>query len=600
MNVFRYIILVCCAALDLGLLLFGIVGLFTFVGDSNPSVPVLMVLSWTLGAMVLFGLTTWSFFRTAKGKRLPVMYGFFWKIVTFMLMLSATWFSLETPEAGWLMLALAAGLGALLYFFPKLSGDLQARSYAKAGAGAQGGAGSQASAGSQGGAAPQAWVGSQARQLAGKAVEPPAFRADKAEWAWEDAALEYFRLRGTVYDLNDSGQKKEFQDRISAMQDSETDKIYDYAGMPISYFLGWLIDRDLVSDEFRSLLGPELLQAVKDGTQSPVEVLRDLDYVLARDDIDPKAHRFMDLYYDDGETGSLNKRSAHSAFKHSTHKYFFDYYRAVCSRFDVPRYYCVDFNRGSFHKLSQILDQRYLELIGGGIDEKELRQDKRRLRTRYFDTEAELLYESGTPSGYVQMCAEAYENMGGKLGMALARELQEFCTEDLPDEDVVTEKILSHFHPLRVAVMKPVSEEIPAYVILGESEWEEEHGVAFTVIGDYAVYSSYYADAESPWSEDRMFEYRLQWDAEQGNFCQVAPVPVQLGGDDAGSSRIRMTAAAALRKEEIDGMIEALFTLRMADKYDYKVTYSGNEPSYIYISATKGDVRIFADSIRLK
>ena len=92
-------------------------------------------------------------------------------------------------------------------------------------------------------------------------MESPAFRADKAKWAWGDAALEYFRLRGTLYDLNDSGQKKEFQDRISAMQDSETDKIYDYAGMPISYFLGWLIDRDLLSDEFRNLLGPELLQA---------------------------------------------------------------------------------------------------------------------------------------------------------------------------------------------------------------------------------------------------------------------------------------------------------------------------------------------------
>ena len=600
MNVFRYIILVCCAALDLGLLLFGIVGLFTFVGDPYPSVPVAMVVFWTLGAVALFGLTIWSFFRTAKGKRLPVLYGVFWKTVTVMLVLSATWFSQEIPEAGWLMLALAAGLGALLYFFPKFSGDLQARSYAKAGAGAQGGAGPQAGGGSQAGAGQQTGRGSQAKQQAGKGVEPPAFRADKAEWAWEDAALEYFRLRGTLYDLNDSGQKKEFQDRISAMQDSETDKIYDYAGMPISYFLGWLIDRDLLSDEFRNLLGPELLQAVKDGTQSPVEVLRDLDYVLARDDVDSKVHRFMDLYYDDGETGSLNKRSAHSAFKHSTHKYFFDYYRAVCSRFDVPRYYCVDFNRDSFHKLSQILDQRYIELIGCGMDEKELRQDKRRLRTRYFDTEAELLYESGTPSGYVQMCADAYENMGDKLGMALARELQEFCTEDLPDEDVVTEKILSHFHPHRVAVMKPVSEELPAYVILGESEWEEEHGVAFTVIGDYAVYSSYYADAESPWSEDRMFEYRLQRDAEQGNFCQVAPVPAQLGGDGAGSGRIRMTAAAAQRKEEIDEMIEALFILKMADKYDYKVTYSGNEPSYIYISATKGDVRTFADSIRLK
>ena len=588
MNVFRYIILVCCAALDLGLLLFGIVGLFTFVGDPHPGVPVAMVVSWTLGAVALFGLTIWSFFRTAKGKRLPVLYGVFWKTVTVMLVLSATWFSQEIPEAGWLMLALAAGLGALLYFFPKFSGDLQARSYAKAGAGAQGGAG------------PQAGGGSQAKQQAGKAVESPAFRADKAKWAWGDAALEYFRLRGTLYDLNDSGQKKEFQDRISAMQDSETDKIYDYAGMPISYFLGWLIDRDLLSDEFRNLLGPELLQAVKDGTQSPVEALRDLDYVLARDDIDPKAHRFMDLYYDDGETGSLNKRSAHSAFKHSTHKYFFDYYRAVCSRFDVPRYYCVDFSWERFHQLVQILDRRYQEFCSSGFDEDELEQDERILRSQYFDSAAELLYERGTPKEYVQMCADAYESMSAHLSKAISGKLLEYCTEEIPDEDVVPEKILPHFHPQRVVVMKPESEEIPAYMILGESEWEEEHGVAFTVIGDYAVNSSYYADAESPWSDDMIWEYKLQRDAEQGNFCEVDPVPAQFGADSAGSGRIRMVVAAAQLKEEIDEMIEALFMLKMADKYDYKVVYDDKEPSYIFISALKNDVRTFADSIRLR
>ena len=588
MNVFRYIILVCCAALDLGLLLFGIVGLFTFVGDPHPGVPVAMVVSWTLGAVALFGLTIWSFFRTAKGKRLPVLYGVFWKTVAVMLVLSATWFSLEIPEAGWIMLVLAAGLGALLYFFPKFSGDLQARSYAKAGAGAQGGAG------------PQAGGGSQAKQQAGKAVESPAFRADKAKWAWGDAALEYFRLRGTLYDLNDSGQKKEFQDRISAMQDSETDKIYDYAGMPISYFLGWLIDRDLLSDEFRNLLGPELLQAVKDGTQSPVEALRDLDYVLARDDIDPKAHRFMDLYYDDGETGSLNKRSAHSAFKHSTHKYFFDYYRAVCSRFDVPRYYCVDFSWERFHQLVQILDRRYQEFCSSGFDEDELEQDERILRSQYFDSAAELLYERGTPKEYVQMCADAYESMSAHLSKAISGKLLEYCTEEIPDEDAVPEKILPHFHPQRVVVMKPESVEIPAYMILGESEWEEEHGVAFTVIGDYAVNSSYYADAESPWSDDMIWEYKLQRDAEQGNFCEVDPVPAQFGADSAGSGRIRMVVAAAQLKEEIDEMIEALFMLKMADKYDYKVVYDDKEPSYIFISALKNDVRTFADSIRLR
>ena len=571
MNVFRYIILTCCAALDIGLFIFGVVGFITFVGDPYPSVPIAMVMSWTLGALVLAGLTGWSFYRTAKGKRLPVLYGFFWKIVVVMLVLSATWFSLEIPEAGWLALGIGAVFGALIFFLPKFWGSTQALGAS----------------------------GSQAGQHAGPAVELPVFRSDKAEWAWEDAALEYFRLRGAVYDPKDSEQNNAFRERISAMEDSETDMIYDCAGMPIAYFLGWLIERDLVSEDFRNLHGMESLQAVKDETQTPVEVLRNMDYVLSRDDIDPKAYRLMDFYYNMEEISSSLKRGTQRCFTHRSRKYFFDYYRAVCSRFEVPRYYCVDFSWEHFHQLAQILDRRYREFCGG-FEEDEPEQDERTLRTQYFDSAAELFHEPGTPPEYVQMCADAYENIGAKLGRALARGLQEFCTEDLPDEDVVTEKILSHFHPQRVVVMKPMDEEIPAYLIQGESEWEEEHGVAFTVIGDYVVNSSYYADAESPWVENMLWEYRLQRDADQGNFCETAPVPAQFGGDDAGSGRIRMTVAAAQLKEEIDEMIEALFMLKMADKYDYRVVNSGSEPSYIYISATKEDVRTFAGSIRLK
>ena len=114
----------------------------------------------------------------------------------------------------------------------------------------------------------------------------------------------------------------------------------------------------------------------------------------------------------------------------------------------------------------------------------------------------------------------------------------------------------------------------------------------------YLEFSDYGIKEDNPEEEDRMLEYRLQRDAEHGNFCEAEAVPAQFGG--TGTPRIRMTAAAARRKEEIDEMIEALFMLKMADKYDYKIVYDGSEPNYIFISATKGDVRTFADSIRLK
>ena len=68
MNVFRYIILVCGAALDIGLILFGIVGIFTFLDDPYPSVPIAMVVSWTIGAVVLFGLTIWASTEQPRAK----------------------------------------------------------------------------------------------------------------------------------------------------------------------------------------------------------------------------------------------------------------------------------------------------------------------------------------------------------------------------------------------------------------------------------------------------------------------------------------------------------------------------------------------------
>ena len=46
------------------------------------------------------------------------------------------------------------------------------------------------------------------------------------------------------------------------------------------------------------------------------------------------------------------------------------------------------------------------------LDEEEMVPDARKLKSRYFDTEAELWHEPGTPADYVQMCADSFENMG--------------------------------------------------------------------------------------------------------------------------------------------------------------------------------------------
>ena len=122
------------------------------------------------------------------------------------------------------------------------------------------------------------------------------------------------------------------------------------------------------------------------------------------------------------------------------------------------------------------------------------------------------------------MCAGAFENIGAHLCRDMSESLVEYCTGDLTDEELLPENVLRKFRPYKVVVMKPegtqeVSAEapVPAYVILGESEWEEEHGISFTVIGDFAVNCGYYADAESPWEEDMRWNYLIRRDAENGH-----------------------------------------------------------------------------------
>ncbi len=132
--------------------------------------------------------------------------------------------------------------------------------------------------------------------------------------------------------------------------------------VPAAYFLGWLIRNDHVSESFREAYGPETIQSVRDQSITPVEVYaKYMDYVLSRDDIAPEILPFVDQYYRDG--------TREMSFNHSMRRYFFDYYKTVCSSYDVPRYYCVDFTWESFERLSKILDRRLYE-FRQNFDEK--------------------------------------------------------------------------------------------------------------------------------------------------------------------------------------------------------------------------------------
>ena len=561
MNWLRYIILSLCAIADTGLLIFGISGVLIYVGAENPNVPPAMVISWTAGSFAMLALTISSFVRTIRGRGLPVVMGFLLKIPVAFLVLGISWFALGIPEAGWLAVILTAFMLGLILLLAKFS--TQKKSDAQ----------------KQSGGAPGAGV--------------PSFWMDKAEWAWDSAAAEYFALQGQLRHPDTEEGRQELMNLTQSMPQTEIDRIYSYAGSPIAYYLGWLISRDLVSEAFQNLHSPEELRALKEERKTPGEVLQDMDYVLTREDIKKEALLFTDLYY--------NPEYSYRPLQPDRPMYFLDYYTTVCRGYDRPRYYCTDFSWLRFRELAELLDRRFREFNYSFLDEEYMESDGRYLVSPWFNVKTELCYEPGTPADYVELCARSFENMGEKLRLGLSEHMLEYCTDELSEDDLTSEKVLARFQPFKLVVMNPGAERtLPAYVLLGESEWEEEHGISFTIIDDCVVYSGYYADAESPWKEDLLWQYRIRKDAETGSCCTIRLIPERFSSTDSEIGQIRIPVSAAIRKEQIDQMVDALFLLKLADRYDCRITCDNDVPNYMFITASKGGKGICTMSIPLR
>lgn len=602
MKALQYTFLAICTIAELALLIFGIMGFTVYAGDPDPNVPIAMIAAIAVCALIMLGITIRSFIRLSKNRENPVLIGFLFKFPLMIFTLGICWFALDIPEAGWIAMILSIPLGALIIFLPRIMEKNKIQAQRK------------------------------------RPVSAPAqFTKDKAEWAWEAAASEYLRTQVSAAEVRNMA--KEFTDK-------ENEKIFAYAGTPIAYFLGWLVKRDLVSEEFRETCGALNIRDLKAEEITPVEFLAAyMDYVLARDDIAPEARRFVDLYYRDDTNGIT--------FSHRSKRYFFDYYKAVCSTYETPRYYCVDFTWESFHRLSEILDLRYRAFMSDDYDEETTEIEGERLKGQYFDTEAELIVQPGVSSFYSQKCADAFTNMSEGLQREIADCMIEYYTETAP-EDPSVGWILSHFSPSKVVVFKPDaglcgcktlfgelasappfgsttsaapsgstasaalsgsvsgndivnggtrvygSAAVPAYVVRGESEWDPEHGISFTVIGDHVVDFGGYADSSSPCEEDLQWRYRILEDASRGNYCKAEVIPARFGGrKNSADNQVLVPKAAAALKEHCEDCVEALYIMKQVKHYDCKITYHEGKPNFLFLEATAGDCRTFRDSIAL-
>ena len=602
MEVLQFIFLTICAILETGLFIFSLLGVFARLSDPTMDVPIVMILAFLACAIAMLVITVRSFNKLARDRENPVLQGFLFKFSLLIFTLGISWFALDIPEAGCIAVVMAIMLGALVIFLPKIS---EKNKNTK-----------------------------RATKLTTTEFQ---FTKDKAEWAWEDAAEEYRRVYGKTAvkasdveklpsggtEIGTTGSPKQAEAE-QEYTDEETMKIFDYAAMPIAYFVGWLVRKNLVSDEFRQTHGGEVIRDLKDEKLTPVDFLAgDMDYVFTRDDVAPEAQRFVDIYYRD--------ELAPIPFSHRSRRYFFDYYKVICSEYDSPRYYCVDFTWEKFHRLAEVLDLRYRDFMSEEPD-WDGAEAKAVLKGQYWGTPAELFVEPGTMPSYAQKCADAFEHMTEGLQQEIADCLIEYYTETEPAEPSV-EWILGHMSPSRVEVVKPdpgvcgckalygshAADEpfgvlaggaatsaaakknaVPAYVVRGESEWDPEHGISFTVIGDHVVDFGGYADAMSPCSEDLQWRYRILEDASRGNYCAAEVIPARFGGRaDAADNQVVVPKAAAALKEHYEDLVEALYIMKRVEHYDCKITYENGRPNYLFLEATAGDRRTFRDSISL-
>ena len=137
-------------------------------------------------------------------------------------------------------------------------------------------------------------------------------------------------------------------------------------------------------------------------------------------------------------------------------------------------------------------------------------------------------------------------------------------------------------------------------MVRGESEWEPEHGISFTVIGDHVVDFGGNPDAMSPCEEDLQWRYRILEDVSHGNYCKAEVIPARFGGrPGSADNQVLVPKAAADLKEHYEDYVEALYIMKQVEHYDCKITYHEGRPNYLFLEATAGERRTFKDSIAL-
>ncbi len=414
--------------------------------------------------------------------------------------------------------------------------------------------------------------------------KPRRFESDKAKWAWDDAAIEYCRLHGKS---------------INELTDKENNKIYEYAGSPMAYFLAWLIKCNFVSNEFKSEHDPRLLDEIKNEKASPIEFFGlEMDYVLLRDDLSEEILPFVDSYY-------YNDINGVRVYSHNWKRYIFDYYEAV--RKEKGVYYCVDFSWEIYHKLEKLIFESYKYHL---IYNEECVEEGETAKWNLLDEELEVEASEAVTTEYMDKCINHLNNLSDSV-------LDELCEELMQWNDFENKRdILQQIHSCSMVINTPQGDE-PAFAIHGECDFDEEHGFSFVIRDDVILEVGGYIDFDSPWIYQNELKYKLaksvkslylaDIDTKDKLECEIKKGTLKeihlnsFGSHSLGGNTVFVPTAVEEIKYKCDIIAECLTALGIADGYSYELEYKGKSmiPNKLCIKANKENKTVYRDSVEI-
>jgi len=358
-------------------------------------------------------------------------------------------------------------------------------------------------------------------------------------------------------------------------------RIYDNAANEITYFITWLIRRELIAGKLRKKISEETIEAFKNKTVNPTLFVRnELDFSLAREDINQNI-----LFFIDGYLGKPKQKT--HIFSHKDRaKYFFDYYMYVVPKNEKgqPLRYTFDFSWETYEKLEKVIDERYEDAL---LIESEGRSstshDKGSIYSNVFNTEIKVKAIGNVTDEYTERCKAAFDDYSSKLSDELLKEAFEVVKKDVPIEK---DYLRGNITPSFMNIFEPKNPEEVAFSVFAAvtdrdntllnafnekkiSNGEEPTTMLQVFIGwiirNEVLVAVYPIDKEcNPWDFERDLSYRKKI---VGQFEMVEKQLTVEGMNDPKTEEIAVPSCMVDLIDYYISMMEAMIAEGLADSY---------------------------------